>query len=381
MPRKSRRAAHVDNHSISVADGNLSSTAEPGRRLPSRHDSSNSSSPSTNDSSTSGAVEDEFNPSSQFEQDRQHPDFGHATITNHQPASMRLRNSLDSVEPPDRPVLVQDARPDELQAINWLPFDQSGSGDLGLQGMDASSMAALMTDIDPTAMSPAFQASINHPGYSPDAAEMEASFSLHNKMAALVTSMTMGIPGLSTATNRGSSAAGRNAISLYSDGAGSRMSGSDRAILARQSDIQVDSELQTSLPSWANALQAKVGHAQDCFSETFSIPDSVLNDCIAQVVPMLHSHSLVGQHILREGLVFETATWRFFIATYFKTFHSTYTFVDQSLLCVPVWGWALCAATAAIGARYIHIPEMVVFSDGLCRALHDLLTQAVRSLR
>jgi hypothetical protein len=70
-------------------------------------------------------------------------------------------------------------------------------------------------------------------------------------------------------------------------------------------------------------------------------------------------------------------TLEFFIQLYFGNFHTLYPFLDRSLLCIPVWGWSLYLAAAAIGARYLCISEVTLFGDSLCSVLHEVLFKEV----
>ncbi|KAI0007892.1 hypothetical protein F4779DRAFT_642497 [Xylariaceae sp. FL0662B] len=276
---------------------------------------------------------------------------------------------------PAQHVELQNWRP-----INWLPFDQSISEDLSLPGME-SSMTAPITGLDSTALQAGLENYPNEPNDNHGLLGTSESSSLHSMMSALVRSMTVSLPGLSNVANKSALPSDetneKRPVTLYADGAGARTSQADRTILERHEiqRIQGDSVLQGSAPSWMCALEAKLRRSQNLIRENTSVPDGVLEESLTQMSPKLQNNPTVGQFMSQGGLIFRKDTLKLFINMYFRTFHRMYPFLDQSLLCIPVWGWTLCVATAAIGARYLYIPEVTTFSDCLCSILYDVLTQ------
>ena len=168
---------------------------------------------------------------------------------------------------------------------------------------------------------------------------------------------------------------------LYADGAGFRESQADRSILERRAALprQTQSSNVHELGfTWTAILLDKIqldkakGPRPD-----LEIPEPIFHEmqlrlCSLSGRPLLSAESLAYRDIL-----LRRDTFNYLTRLYFDHFHPVYPFLDRSLLCIPVWGWSLCLATAAIGTRYLGLAELTRFGDDLCGAIHELLLREV----
>ena len=268
-----------------------------------------------------------------------------------------------------------------LMETNWLPFDRSTASDLApLEADDHTASrssrsfdAPSLNIIDEDELSANYRISMGN----------EDVFSQNDRVSALITSMRTCLPGLSsTLIESDLSRDGlgqRGLASLYSDGAGARTSQSDRRILERQESHAIHGEIFEhsghSTPSWIGILQAKLRKEQP--NMCFSVPDDVYKEAYTRISrewsDARFSHPLFDH----KDILLDKATLEYFIQLYFGNFHTVYPFLDRSLLCIPVWGWALCLVAAAIGARYLCISKLTLFGDSLCSLLHEILFKEV----
>ena len=158
------------------------------------------------------------------------------------------------------------------------------------------------------------------------------------------------------------------------------MSQADGALLeTREKHPDVDGSGHVSISSWVSALQSQIQTQPSLSNPLLAIPDSVLDKSISHMLPTMQEVIPQDSCSTPDALILQKSTWRFFISTYFRTFDNEYPFIDQSLFCSPIWGWALCVAAAAVGAKYVRIPELSALSDCLCSSLHAMLSQDVSS--
>ena len=292
----------------------------------------------------------------------------------------------------DRPSLMGPMSPPQLRSqslnsthVNWLPFDQSNTGDLALPTSTVEVFQPV-NDFETLALRTGEEGNLNASTHIETLMEDETSLIRHNRMSALITSMRTGLPGLSETSSGNNPTKDRSKekrhFRLYADGDGARTSQSDRSILERRESHAAHGEpcvpSQSSIPPWMGTLQAKVQNACESNHSHFTIPDVVLE----QILTKIH-HSWVNspfsiQYSQYGDVLLQKETLEYFIQHYFENFHTVYPFLDQSLLCIPVWGWALCLAAAAIGARYCCVPDITVFGDCLCSLLHEVLLKEVR---
>lgn len=177
--------------------------------------------------------------------------------------------------------------------------------------------------------------------------------------------------------------------SLYSDGAGGRSSQAERAMQKRRShlerstsssptgDIYATRPGQSPLPTFETVIQ---GVQRSGDSQLYHIPEDVYNDIMAKVAdripfhwpdtsPRLGNRSLPGKETLDH-----------FVRLYFNHFHPVYPFLDLPLLNMPLWGWSLCLATAAVGSRYSNAAEKDRFGDAISIILRETLVSEVCTL-
>jgi hypothetical protein len=268
-----------------------------------------------------------------------------------------------------------------LMETNWLPFDQSTASDLAPSIGDNHTAPRRSRRFDASSMDIVDEDGLNTNHFI--STENEDAFSRNDRVSALIASMRTGLPGLSSALMESDLSRDgleqRGLVSLYSDGAGARTSQSDRCILERQESHAIHGEIfdhsGNSASSWIGILQAKLRQEQSQMH--FSVPDDVYKEAYARVSREWSDIRFSLPLLDHKDILLDKATFEYFIQLYFGNFHAVYPFLDRSLLCIPVWGWSLCLAAAAIGARYLCISEVTLFGDGICSLLHEILFKEV----
>lgn len=278
------------------------------------------------------------------------------------------------------PPISQDLHSQCFVDINWLPFDPSLPTDMYFQDFETPEISAL-PEMSTSGIACGIERNpIDQGSHSMAALEIPMPDFTHNNPAAgkPATNFWANSKGPSTDVIMPQSTA-EDGNFLYANGGGTRMSQADRALMERERHLSVEagSAFSDHVPSWLSALQGQVNQLQSLSERCYAIPDGTIEVAISNMQPALLSDPCLGPYCGQSSPILQTTTWRMLIATYMKKFHRTHAFLEASLLCTTPWGWALCAATSAIGARYLCIPEMLVFSECLCKALYDALTPTV----
>jgi hypothetical protein len=107
------------------------------------------------------------------------------------------------------------------------------------------------------------------------------------------------------------------------------------------------------------------------------IPEPIFHEMQLRLCPLSGRPLLSAESLAYRDILLRRDTFNYLTRLYFDHFHPVYPFLDRSLLCIPVWGWSLCLATAAIGTRYLGLAELTRFGDDLCGAIHELLLREV----
>jgi hypothetical protein len=269
-----------------------------------------------------------------------------------------------------------------LMESNWLPFALSTASDLAPSIRDNDTVPHRSRNFDASSLDIVNEDGSNA-NYLVSMGDEDDAFSRNDRVSALIASMRTGLPGLSsTLMENNLSTAGleqRGHVSLYSDGAGARTSQADRCILEREESHAIQREIfdysGDSAPFWISILQAKLHKEQPRMD--FSVPESVYKEAYARASREWSDAQFSPPLLDHKDILLDKETLEFFIQLYFGNFHTLYPFLDRSLLCIPVWGWSLYLAAAAIGARYLCISEVTLFGDSLCSVLHEVLFKEV----
>lgn len=244
----------------------------------------------------------------------------------------------------------------EVVPANWLPFDSTIH--------QSMTYCHNMTEyIDGTATSDSCEETISagiQNGVSP-------SFE-RDKLAALIAAM----PGVEYPAMRSKPSGTTYRASLYSDGAGARITEADRRAFERQINNRLPHD--ETAGHWSQSLRQR---AEQESSESVQIfmTDNVYDNIIARTLGNKHFDNQTSFDV---DIAIERPVLELFISLYFKNFHIAYPFIDRTLLNIPAWGWALCLATAGIGARYLGKVETTRLGDRLCCMLYELLIEEVR---
>lgn len=161
---------------------------------------------------------------------------------------------------------------------------------------------------------------------------------------------------------------------LYADGVGYRSSRSNR----RKAGHNIPNGEQKLVDdAWPESLSTLIqSTATDGRDHSFEIPKDVYGEIILRS-SSASTESYSAEFLAHRELLFQKKTLNYLIEVYFNGFHKVYPFLDRSLLCIPVWGWSLCFATAAVGLRILPLPIPVSCGDDMARQLQELLTKEV----
>ena len=265
--------------------------------------------------------------------------------------------------------------------INWLPFDNASFIPLtsSLQNVEAIHGESALRD---TTSQPSNQ-EVSVQTVAAHAEPTNGSYLPHDQYSALIASMRMGLPGLEADSSYGANEQSQIG-KLYFDGSGARSSQSDRRTNHRRSSYVFPGAARndaawTSATRWPDLLQERVQSDAHNSHLQFNVPDEVYYELVAKLSSYHTSNPYKNQYWGYKALLMARQTWNFFIKLYFENFHVIYPFLDQSLLGLPAWGWALCLATAAIGTRYADSSELIAYGEYLSRVLHEMLLQEVNA--
>lgn len=263
---------------------------------------------------------------------------------------------------------------------NWLPFDNASLGDLLFPSPDY-----LDPSYDPqmhgTPRSPLHEdgeEAQNQPD-NPHASDDSNLQQTH--ISALINSMTSsGLKKINFPGNAETANTPDQQASFYADGVGYRESRAERCIRERLAVYNNQTSLEHGYRGhqpWRDKLLMRLKAAEKDLDTQPEIPDAIFKEVISRICPPNGRTPLPEQFLADQDILLEKMTLRLLIMLYFKHFHPVNPFVDRSHLCIPIWGWSLCLATAAIGARFLGIDQITLYGDDLCAILHELLLKEV----
>ncbi|KAF4334823.1 transcription factor ZMS1 [Fusarium beomiforme] len=265
--------------------------------------------------------------------------------------------------------LPANSQSDHLASINWLPFDSLSMGSLDLQcPPETAHMAYEVDNVTMHAyLGPDTGSSL------PSTTETPGQAMQQHHVSALITSMaTSGLNKTHGPECSDGSLPSMRALN-YSDGAGFRESQSERYMRQRRASHiparEQHSDLQTQ-PAWVSELSAR---ASAISGSSEDISDIIFEELISRIEEHKHSTQLLSSVTPHKSLLFSKPVLKLFINLYFDRFHPVNPFIDRSHLRIPLWGWSLCLATAAIGAKYLGLEEVHQFGDSLCSILHEIM--------
>ncbi|KAG5771229.1 hypothetical protein H9Q72_002136 [Fusarium xylarioides] len=278
-------------------------------------------------------------------------------------------------EPEGPTSIVGDISDTYSMPTNWLPFDDVPLNSSLLHSFN--DMPRLPSEVNDASL--AAPQSLETHASLPNLSEIHEQSLQQDHVSALIASMASNKQrkAQSSEFSDDSALAGTKATH-YSDGAGFRESRAERYMRQRRAAYAEDhgpSPGQQVHISWISDLDARVEAASKRIGAASDVPDSIFEELMSR----LDSHA-TSSHILadfaahRESLLAKS-TMQLFINLYFEHFHPANPFVDRSHLSIPLWGWSLCLATAAIGSKYFGSEEVNRFGDCLCCILHELMAR------
>ncbi|KAF5965931.1 transcription factor ZMS1 [Fusarium bulbicola] len=164
----------------------------------------------------------------------------------------------------------------------------------------------------------------------------------------------------------------------YSDGAGFRERRAERYMRQRRAAYGEDhgpSPGQQVHISWVADLDARVEAASKRFGASRDVPDGIFEELMSRLESHATSSHILADFAAHKDTLLAKGTFQLFISLYFEHFHPVNPFVNRSHLSIPLWGWSLCLATAAIGSKYFGSEEVNRFGDCLYCILHEVMTR------
>lgn len=258
--------------------------------------------------------------------------------------------------------------------MNWLPYG------IGEANMDVSNGAAVF----PTCSLPgnnAVSASSNQP---------PGRLNHLDSMATLIASMGPVFSNISNAfTIATASYPTIDEIGArYRDGDDTRSCQAERSIRQRNMtqtltatppEVERSANLGHEL-EWLNSIEENISNplTSERLPGNYLMSETVYNDVLKKLSVRVILRSFGDLDFLCSQNFPSREVLSYFIQLYFNHFHPVYPFLDQPLLSMPIWGWSVCLASAAIGCRHTNAPEAGPNSDALNLLLRDLLTREVR---
>ncbi|KAI7764326.1 hypothetical protein LZL87_013293 [Fusarium oxysporum] len=277
---------------------------------------------------------------------------------------------------PGRPTGIVGDIPDTYSLpTNWLPFDAVPLNSSLLHSLQDMPQLACEVDDASAIAQQNLEAQTPHP-ILPGIHEQTVQ---QDHVSALIASMASKKPtktqcsGISDNTALPSTQA-----THYSDGAGFRESRGERYMRQRRAaytEGKGPSPGHHIYPSWLNDLNAKVAAASRSNWASSEIPDSIFEELMSRLDLHETSSHILADFATHKNSLLTKTTFQLFISLYFEHFHPVNPFVDRSHLSIPLWGWSLCLATAAIGSKYFGSEEVNRFGDCLCCILHELMAR------
>lgn len=314
--------------------------------------------PCTNDSSISNPAEDDISVENHCEPD--HDSQSDNYVDEHAEgtscvSSLLMEEALATSSDSNR------------RATNFLPWEQVGPSSLPINESAEPS-------IQNTTMFHIFDDDQN------SNANRCPSFQ-NDEIAHLIASMKQGLHESPQKFDYGTFAKNQSMhfASRYADGAGARSCRSDLYMTERNRvrslvSVAIDASRGTDA-SWVDILQYQIKSTGEDGKIEFVLPAFIYQEILLRI--KTHRSDALSVDFVDMGDFMKETSLQMFIQLYLQKFHFFYSFLDPSLFSIPVWGWALCLATAAIGARFLAVPAITAFSDNLCKLLDEILTTEV----
>lgn len=275
------------------------------------------------------------------------------------------------------------SNPSEQAPVNWLPF--------GSAGFDTTSTSVHLYGSE-ARTHPSFE--VPTPITLPNDDEIVADVAIsrnpievanvqNDHLSVLIASMLANSPGVDVDISSGN---GENSYRarLYADGAGARSSQSDRRSTYRPTATQVAASHNTVQTSSSSALREslskKVNARLAAQQLTPKLTPEVHKELTAEASETLNKYLRPHEQLSGVDSLAAIETWEYLIQLYFDHFHPVYPFLDHLLLSLPKWGWALCLATASLGARYVGLRDLITYGELLSKTCHEILLRDVSLL-
>ncbi|KAL2670289.1 hypothetical protein Neosp_014756 [[Neocosmospora] mangrovei] len=272
--------------------------------------------------------------------------------------------------------------PEPSLATNWLPFDISMDVDLMLPSPENILPAHSLK----VPIRPASAAEECETGTIADLEESQGgvSFVLQQQdcVSALISSMGSDMHSYADYSNSprlSVSPSSAQQANLYVDGAGFRSSQAERCIRERQGKYGTKSAYGdgSGENSWQAVFSSKV-HAMEQHPDLrYDIPEDIFEEILSRLCPSTGEPLLSEEFFANKTVLLKRSAFSVLLKQYFTNFHKLYPFVDHSFLCIPIWGWSLTLAVAAIGTRYMGLAKLTSHGEELCAVLHELLLKQV----
>ncbi|KAJ4033550.1 hypothetical protein NW763_014424 [Fusarium oxysporum] len=279
---------------------------------------------------------------------------------------------------PERPTSIVGEIPDTYSLpTNWLPFDDVPLNSSLLHSLN--DMPRLATEVgDASAIA---SQSLETQTPFPILPGIHEQTLQQDHVSALIASMASNKPRKTQSSGISDNPAlPSTQATHYSDGAGFRESRAERHMRQRRAAYAEDhgpSPGHQVHTSWLGDLNAKVAVASRSTGTSSDVPDSIFEELMSRLDSHATSSHILADFAAHKESLLAKSTFQLFISLYFEHFHPVNPFVDRSHLSIPLWGWSLCLATAAIGSKYFGSEEVNRFGDCLCCILHELMAREV----
>ncbi|KAG5658008.1 hypothetical protein KAF25_006959, partial [Fusarium avenaceum] len=258
---------------------------------------------------------------------------------------------------------------------NWLPFDDIPTSNSLVHSLD--DMPSLAFGVDEVSV-------VSHQNLESQTPLLNLS-AIHGQtlqqdhVSALIASMASNRSEKTQASGIGADTALSNTQAThYSDGAGFRESRAERYMRQRRAAYTEEHRPNTGHQvhaSWLVDLNSKVAAATRNNGTSEDIPDGIFEEIISRLNSHETSSRILANFATHRDILLTKSTFQLFVNLYFERFHPVNPFIDRSHLCIPLWGWSLCLATATIGMKYFGSEEVNSFGDDLCCILHELMAK------
>ncbi|KAF5543768.1 transcription factor ZMS1 [Fusarium phyllophilum] len=270
---------------------------------------------------------------------------------------------------PEGPTSIVGDIPDTYSLpTNWLPFDDVPLNNTLLHSLD---------DVPGVASATAPQ-SLETQASFPTLPDIHEQSLQQDQVSALIASMASNNQRKTQSDISEDPALPCTKATHYSDGAGFRESRAERYMRQRRAAYAEDhgpSPGQQVHISWISDLDAKVAAASKRIGASSDVPDTIFEELVSRLDSHATSSYILADFAAHKESLLTKSTFQLFISLYFENFHPVNPFVDRSHLSIPLWGWSLCLATAAIGSKYFGSEEVNRFGDCLCCILHELMAR------